>query len=115
MKLIPPGDETITVGLTSGHTIAVKKDGTDVPQRFLQAALGLGCRPASSKDAEAVPEAESARKAKIRDAIEQMLDGEEAEDFGSDGKPDVRKVAKVAGVKVTAQERDAIWAEMTAG
>lgn len=110
MKFKAPGAAPTMIGLTSGHTMVIAPEGTDVPQRFRRAAIAAGCTPmgVGLEVAEKV-DLEETRQDLIKKAINKLLDGGEDGDFTADGRPDLKKLSEAAGFKVTREERDAAW------
>lgn len=110
MKFKAPGKEPTMIGLTSGHTMVIAPEGTDVPQRFRRAAIAAGCTPMGvGLEVAEKADVEETRQDLIKNAIEKMLDGGEDGDFTADGRPDLKKLSETAGFKVTREERDAAW------
>lgn len=115
MKFKAPGNEPTMIGLTSGHTMVVSPEGTDVPKQFRRAAIAAGCTPTGmGLEGPDPEEKQDTRQSVIVDAINKMLDGEEESDFTADGRPDLKKLSEKAGFKVTREERDAAWSEIQA-
>ncbi len=117
MKFKPPKDEDLMLSLTTGHTFVVKKAGSDVPDAFIQAAVAAGCAPVrkgGKSPADSDTQAEASRPDLIRGAMEKMLDSDDEGNFTADNKPELAKLSDIAGFKVSRDERDALWAELSA-
>jgi hypothetical protein len=120
MKFKPPKDtpvgEPVSIGLTSGHTIVIDAKGTNVQAHFRRAAIAAGCVPVGmgTEDAEITLDAGDVRISRIKDGIEKLLDGDEDDNFGADGKPDARKLSKIVGFTVSRSERDEAWTQFEA-
>lgn len=116
MKFYPPeGAQELQIALTSGHTCLITEDGNEIPALFHKEAIAKGCRIENVVDAKvdsADPQFD--RRAKIAEAIDDMVDAGDQEEFTNDGKPDVRAVSKRVGFNVTREERDEIWTAMSA-
>lgn len=115
MRLKSPTSEPISFGTASGsgHCMVLGPEGADVPQMFIQSAFAAGAVPADA-DAEvfvAAPEAAPAKSHQdlIQDAIKAMLERNEDGDFTAAGLPDRRRLAKVAGLNVTAEDVMVAW------
>ncbi len=116
----PNKDEDLMIGVRSGHTFVVSKDGCDVPDRFVKAAIDAGCVPLRGRgkamqDIATGDEPEPGtgeRTAAVREAMEKMLDGDGSDDFGQDGKPNCGPLSKIAGFNVGREERDTVWAQL---
>lgn len=110
MQMYHP-EESQSVALTSGHTFVVPKTdgdtGKEVPQRFAQKALAMGCLPVGSK-----PEAEmpgETRADLIKKAMRLMMESDDETFFDVEGKPAMEVLTKKCGFSVARRERDAIW------
>ena len=89
--------------------------GTDLEPRFHKEALAQGCRPEGSAAGEEFDrEAVFDRRKVIRAAIETLLDSADPEAFTHDGVPALKQVTAAAGFTVTREERDAVWASLSA-
>lgn len=53
------------------------------------------------------------RQTAIRNAIEQLQDEQPEGAFTAQGKPQVSAIEDILGYDITAEERDAVWAEMS--
>lgn len=88
-------------------------DGADVPQMFIQAAFGAGAVPSDS-DADEFVAAPAQTPGKshqdlIQDGIKAMLERNDPTDFTAAGFPDRRKLAKLVGLNVTAEDATIAW------
>lgn len=118
MKFRAPGVSPMSIAMLSGHTISIshEEQGTEVPAVFRREALARGCVPVGvdlGDDKKSAPETKTAaekRIAAIRAGMEKMLDSDDESAFGEDGKPDIKKLEKISGVKsISAAERDEVW------
>ncbi len=110
MKFKAPGDEPISIGLTSGHTLVITPDGTEVPPKFRREAIARDCKPVGVSTEENVSlDPEKDRAALIRAAIEKLLDGDDEGNFDADDKPNVRKLSAAAGFDISKGERNKAW------
>jgi hypothetical protein len=107
----------MSIALLSGHTIVVAADdkGTEVPPLFRREAIARGCAPVGMElevgSKKAAPKSDQELRIEaIKDGINKMLDSDDEGSFGADGKPDVKKLEKILGFKITAFERDEVWA-----
>jgi hypothetical protein len=53
--------------------------------------------------------------AKIRDAINRIMDAGDGKAFGVNGKPHIRAIEKIIQIDITPQERDTVWEHMLDG
>jgi hypothetical protein len=88
-------------------------DGAEVPQMFIQAAFGAGAVPADA-DADQFVAAPAQTPGKshqdlIQDGIKAMLERNDPTDFTAAGFPDRRKLAKLVGLYVTAEDATIAW------
>ncbi len=115
MKFKAPENESVSIGLTSGHSIVVTPEGSDVPARFRKEALARGCVPVGMDITPDLPNLNEpdARKRQIIEGIEKMLDSDDEDAFTGAGAPDVRKLSAIVGFRVSTEERDAAWAELS--
>lgn len=117
MKFRAPGDEPISVNLTSSHTFVVPPEGIEVPQMFHREAIAKGCiLVASAPEALAAPpKPQFDRALVIGEAMDAMIVAKNPEDFNANGKPDLRRLCAKVGFQVTREEADAVWAEVSQG
>jgi hypothetical protein len=114
MKFHAPGDEPISVNLTSGHTFVVTPEGIETPQMFHREAIAKGCMPETVAQQPAKPaKSQFDRALVIGEAIEAMIAGKNPEDFTGTGKPDLRRLCAKTGFQVSREEADAVWAEVS--
>lgn len=117
MKFFPPEGQTeVHIALLNGHTALVTEDGTELEARFRREAIARGCLP-EGIGADPVIEGELPpfdREAKILDAINDMIDGNDAADFNADGSPNLRNLSDRVGFQVSRSERDAAMAKIEA-
>lgn len=114
MKFKSPSDEPLHIALTSGHSIVIEPEGTEVPALFQKEAVARGAFPVGIEEAAPLEGQTFDRAQTIKDAINQMLDGDEEENFTNDGKPDLRKLRAIVGFTVARDEADKLFAEVTA-
>lgn len=114
MKFKSTSGESVHIALTSGHTTIVTPEGVDIAPIFHKEAIAKGCMPVGVEDA-VVQGAGGAfnREAVIKKALTEMLDGNAAEDFTANGKPDLRRVNARIGFQATRSEVDAIFDALT--
>ncbi|ULQ47400.1 hypothetical protein JN531_003745 [Flagellatimonas centrodinii] len=117
LRFCAPGDEPIPVRTLSGHSVMVSPDGTDVHPRFRAAAVTAGCELVSggARRSKKTPDAPPtpSKHDLICEAIVKLIEQKGGVDqFGDDGKPDVRELKDVAGFGLSASERDAAWADV---
>ncbi len=115
MRLKSPTSEPISFGTMSGsgHCMVLGPDGAEIPQMFLQPAFAAGAVPADAVAEEFValpPQTPTkTHQELIQDAIKVMLERNEEGDFTAAGLPDRRRLAKVAGLNVTAEDLIIAW------
>lgn len=113
MKFRSPTDEPLHVALLSGHTCIIPPEGAELEQMFHREAISRGAVPGSVTEEEKPAAGGFDRAQVITAAMNSMLDGGDEEDFTNDGKPDLRKLNARVGFKVSREEADAIWTEVT--
>lgn len=100
-----------------GETKTVEADWSDErieAYRACKLTIGLADHEADASEPDPDPKSDQERGAKIREIINALVP---SEDFTDDGTPDVRKINALAPdgfEKVTAAERDLVWAEIQA-
>jgi len=115
MRLKSPTNEPISFGTLngSGHCMVLDKDGADVPQMMVQSAFAAGAVPADADPVEFVAapvnRTEKTHLELIEDGIKLMLERSEEGDFTASGMPDRRKLSKLVGLNVTAEECTSAW------
>jgi hypothetical protein len=114
MKFKSPSDEPMHIALTSGHSIVIEPDGTEVPAIFQKEAVARGAYPVGLDDAAPLAGQTFDRAQVIKDAMNKMLDGSEEDNFTKDGKPDLRKLNALVGFSVARSEADKLFEEVTA-
>ena len=114
MKFKSPSDEPMHIALTSGHSIVIEPDGTEVPAIFQKEAVARGAFPVGIDEAAPLAGQSFDRAKVIKDAMNQMLDGDDEENFTKDGKPDLRKLNALVGFSVPRSEADKLFEEVTA-
>jgi hypothetical protein len=114
MKFKSPFIEPMHIALTSGHSIVIDPDGTEVPALFQKEAVARGALPIGIEDAAPLAGQTFDRSKVIKDAINQMLDGDDEENFTKDGKPDLRKLNALVGFNVPRSEADKLFEEVSA-
>lgn len=115
MRLKSPTNNPISFGdaLGSGHCMVLGPEGADVPQMFIQSAFAAGAVPANA-DADEFIAAPAQTPSKshqelIQDGIKAMLERNDPTDFTAAGFPDRRKLAKLVGLNVTAEDATIAW------
>lgn len=114
MKFKSPSEEPMHIALTSGHSIVIEPEGTEVPAIFNREAIARGAVPVGIEEAKPLEGQTFNRAQVIKDAINQMLDSADEESFTNDGKPDLRKLRGIVGFGVSREEADKLFAEVTA-
>ena len=131
MKFRSPGDEPLHIALTSGHTLVIPPEGVEVPNIFKREAISRGAEPmapdasdaadepsapvpAVDKSAEVAQAAAEKRKEMIKEALRNMLNGANEEDFTAQGAPNLKRLQAAAGFQVSRAEADAAWEEVKA-
>lgn len=109
-----PNAEDLNIALTSGHTCVITPAGNDVPAIFHREAIARGALPGGIAVEEPNSEPVFNRHQAIVDALNQMLDGGDENDFTNQGKPDLRKLNGRLGFQIAREEADAVWTELTA-
>ncbi len=115
MLLKSPTNNPISFGdaTGSGHCMVLGPEGADVPQMFIQSAFAAGAVPANA-DADEFIAAPAQTPSKshqelIQDGIKAMLERNDPTDFTAAGFPDRRKLAKLVGLNVTAEDATIAW------
>jgi len=115
MRLKSPTNHPISFGdaAGSGHCMVLGPEGADVPQMFVQSAFAAGAVPADA-DADEFIAAPAQTQPKshqdlIQDGIKVMLERNDPGDFTAAGFPDRRKLAKIVGLNVTAEDATIAW------
>ena len=109
MKLRAPSDEPVHVGLTTGHTLLISSEGTEVDAMFVRAALKAGAMPMGDAPQWETQQQAEVRLGDIHDALEGSMRGIQPSLLGSDGKPDMRKLITKLGFNVHQSEVNAVW------
>lgn len=114
MKFYAPGDESIHIGLTSGHTALVdpkaEPNGTELEQHFHREAIARGCIPAGIVErAIAAREKPFDRMESITRNLEAMVDGDDPDDFLPNGNPNKAALDKRLGFTCERTEMEAAW------
>lgn len=113
MKLYAPTEESVSIGLTSGHMLVVERAGTDVPPMFRREAIARGCLTSPDEVIDPDQDPDFDRKKVIADAIRSMLDGDNEGDFKNDGTPNLNALQKRVGFSVQREEADAVFKEVS--
>lgn len=114
MKFRSPTPEPVSVGLTSGHTAVVPPEGVELDEMFHREAIAKGCLPGTMSDVVATIQKPAFDRALvIGEALDAMIVSANPEDFTAAGKPDLNRLAAKVGFKVTRDEADAVWAEVS--
>jgi len=104
-------DLPIHIALTSGITTLVTKEGTELTKEFYSEAIARGCL---TEPAGVVSEEEIiSRPDQIKAVLTEMINGDNEDDFKNDGTPDLRRVSAKVGFRVTKEEVDLFFAELT--
>lgn len=116
-----PTSKPVRLALESGHITIVGEDWRPLPSVFHSLAYSKGCisndmqknhiLESESKTVERIKEVED-QKFKVKNAIQEAIDKNDAEFFTSKGKPDSRKLTSVVGFSVTNALRDEVWSKM---
>lgn len=114
MKFKTPGQEPMSIALTTGDTIVVSPEGTELPVQFRKEAIARGCVPVGINTEGEPPKREPSRDELVAAGIEKLLESDEEDAFGKDGKPAVAALSKVVGFSITAADRDAAWEKFEA-
>lgn len=119
MKFRSPTDEPVFLGLTSGHTVVVPREGVELDAKWNKTAIAAGCIPGTLTDEEAAMlaagDAAAAsvpgfdRHGEITKVLTKMLDSTEEGLFRQDGRPDMRKVNAMLGFRAERSEIDKAW------
>lgn len=115
MRLKSPTSQPISFGTSSGsgHCMVLGPEGADVPQMFVQSAFAAGAVPADADADEFVsspaPTPTRSHQDLIQDSIKVMLERNDPGDFTAAGFPDRRKLAKLVGLNVTAEDATIAW------
>jgi hypothetical protein len=115
MRLKSPTNNPISFGdaLGSGHCMVLGPEGNVVPQMFIQSAFAAGAVPADVDADEFVsapiPTPSKSHQDFIQDGIKVMLERNDPTDFTAAGFPDRRKLAKLVGLNVTAEDVTIAW------
>lgn len=114
MKFRSPTSEPVPIGLTTGHTALITPEGVELDQMFHREAIAQGCLPESVTAEVAAPEQKAFDRALvIGEALEAMVAGQDADDFTAAGKPDLNRLAAKVGFKVSRDEADKVWDEVS--
>lgn len=114
MKFRSPTDQPMHLALVTGHTAVVSPEGNELPDIFHREAIANGCLPEGVSAAVPNPGTGPTRKEVITKAINEMLDGKDAEDFKADGTINVRRLSARVGFTVPRDEAEALFAAATA-
>jgi hypothetical protein len=115
MRLKSPTDTPISFGTMSGsgHSMVLGPEGADVPQMLVQPAFAAGAVPFDCDPiafvAAPVQTLEKDNFQLVQEGIKTMLERNEEGDFTASGLPDRRKLAKLVGLNVTAEELTKAW------
>lgn len=112
MQFKAPGDEPMSITLTSGHTAVVSNTKhTELEQRFHREAIARGCMPKGVKEVvdDQLPQFD--RKKAILDAIDGLMETTDEANFTGDGKPNATKLSEIVGFTVSSDERNTLWDE----
>lgn len=109
MKFRSTTDEEVHIALTSGHTAVVGIEPVELDKKFHKEAISRGCLPEGVEADEPIVATGFDRVAVITKAMNEMLDGENEEDFTKAGKPDLSRLNARVGFTVSRSEADGIW------
>lgn len=120
--------DLVHVALLTGHAITIPPEGREVPDAFVADALKTGQVTAVEQAREAKPKQEMAQKQSettapaldpaeknelLKKIIKDALNSGDDSIFVASGNTiDARKLAGLAGVPVSAAERDLAWSEL---
>jgi hypothetical protein len=116
MKFRSPTEDSVPVGLTTGHTALVTAEGTELADMFHREAIARGCVPFTESDAfneKKQQNPEFTRSEVIGTAIEALIKAQDKDDFTAAGKVDLNRLSAKVGFKVSREEADALWTEIT--
>ena len=113
MKFRSTTGADIHIALTSGQTALITAEPTELDKVFHKEAIARGALPEGVEPDADTQNTGFNRKETITNTLTAMLDGEDEDDFKQDGTPDLRKVIAKVGFKVSREEVDAAWAEIT--
>ncbi len=113
LKFRSPTNELLHIALTSGHTAVVTPEGNELAPIFQREAIARGALTGEDAAPLQGSSEQFDRKKTIADAINAMMDGDEAEDFNGDGKPNLKRLGARVGFQVERAEADAIFDELT--
>ena len=116
MNFRSPTDDSVSVALTTGHMAVVTPEGVDLDPVFHREAIALGCIPEGTSNTASVLEAKAFDRALvIGEALQAAMQAGKPDDFKADGTPDLNALAKRVGFKVSREEADTVWAEVSKG
>ena len=113
MKFRSTTGADIHISLTSGQTALITAEPVELDKVFHKEAIARGALPEGVEPDEDTVNTGFNRKEAIIKTLTSMLDGEDEDDFKQDGTPDLRKVTNKVGFKVSREEVDAAWAEVS--
>lgn len=111
-------NRNFTLTTNRGHSIAfVKGKPTHVPRAVYQEAMAIGALPVDGEEVDllgdekkdAAPSDPAERAPIILKAIEDLVLGNQREDFTAAGSPTVEAVGRTVGFKVQAKEIQSVW------
>lgn len=113
MLLKSPTENPISFGLPngSGHCMVLGPDPQDVPKMFIQSAFSAGAVTADEDlISNSPPDTPSASNLDLIEAgIKTLLEREEDGDFTAAGLPDRRRLSKLVGLNVSAEDLVIAW------
>lgn len=116
MNFRSPTEDSISVALTTGHTAVVTPENVELNPIFHREAIALGCIPeGTSNTATALETKAFDRALVIGEALQAAVQAGKPDDFKADGTPDLNALAKRVGFKVSREEADSVWAEVSKG
>jgi hypothetical protein len=104
----PAGE--IRLANTAGHTCVIGAEYTEVPEMFRRMAVAEGALiEGVQPEAPPPPKVEHSKEELVAKAMRDMMDVQNPDDFGQDGKPKVDAVSARAGFTVDRHTRDSVW------
>ena len=118
MKLQSPVERRVITSV--GHTFSFNKnEPIEIPPLAVQDCLQAGCHVVegavlTEEEVEKVVVVQGPERVKIvSEAMKQLIARNGREDFTGSGKPALEAIEKIVSFYITAQERDAVWQDVT--
>lgn len=106
--MIPPHNQAVcTVILSSGHSICIKKEGTEVPPKYAHYAAAKGC---TYKGHATVTEQAVNQQDQIIDRIINCFNQLQDKDLKT-GYPNIKAVSKIAGFNISDEQLACAWSK----